>query len=73
MTVKIMTSQEFQNASYTTLASLTGIASHQWCRYFRSRSTVHEKTLNQAAKKLGFEPHELLREINLRRTLLKEN
>jgi transcriptional regulator with XRE-family HTH domain len=58
---------EFMQLTLEDLEYRTGIRREQWSRYFNKKTFINEATLNQAAKKLSLEPHELLLRINHRR------
>lgn len=65
-----MNIETFMQMSIAEISRKTQIAAAQWSRYFRKKSTLNEKTLEQAGSKLGMTSDELLKAVNLRRNLL---
>lgn len=65
-----MTIETFMHMSIAEISRQTEIAPAQWSRYFRRKSTLNEKTLEQASGKLGMTPDELLKAVNIRRKIL---
>lgn len=65
-----MTIESFMHMSIAEISRQTKIAPAQWSRYFRKKSTLNEKTLEQAGDKLGMTSDEVLKAVNARRKLL---
>lgn len=65
-----MTIESFVQMSIAEISRKTAIDPAQWSRYFRKKSTLNEKTLEQAGSKLGMPPEDVLKAVNLRRKLL---
>jgi hypothetical protein len=65
-----MSIESFTEMPIAEISRKTGIALAQWSRYLNRKKTMNEKTLEQAASKLGMAPDELLKAINLKRNIL---
>lgn len=65
-----MTVETFIGMSIAEISRKTEIAAAQWCRYFAKKSTLNERTLEQAGDKLGMTSDEVLKAVNIRRKLL---
>lgn len=50
---KIMTPEEFMEASFSELANITKIDRHRWCRYLNGRVPPTYKTIKNASVKLN--------------------
>lgn len=61
-----MTINEFSALSLDQLSKETGLDKTRWSKYFRG-SLMTESVLNQCAKRLSMEPHDLLFAINKKR------
>jgi transcriptional regulator with XRE-family HTH domain len=65
-----MTIETFIHMSIAEISRKTEMSPAQWSRYFRKKSTLNEKTLEQAGSKLGITSDEVLKAVNERRKLL---
>jgi transcriptional regulator with XRE-family HTH domain len=65
-----MTIESFADMTIAEIARLTKIDPAQWSRYLNKKKSINENTLERAGKALGMTSDELLKAINLRRTIL---
>lgn len=65
-----MSIETFTEMTIAELSRKTRIAPAQWSRYFHKKSSLNEKTLELAGSRLGMTSDELLKAVNIRRSLL---
>jgi len=64
-----MDTKDFNKATLSQLAALTGIDKHRWSRYLSGKVTVTEATLEWMAQRLDMTVDEMLKAIRQRRLL----